>query len=242
MEKYRLFIRCSQTKLSLVAVAAAILAAAGTGWTAKSDVPVSAFRKYFWGARQAYEERDFKKAERLLRTYQDLGSPSDKLLKAAGCDPKWEVSLFSKALKETRACLKARSKSPSWGDAEHAKFAVIMALRNGDASTLMPYVDCAPVDLVAQSTTCGAHSYRTAFDLSRLTTALKSNPDIIQWPSWREFPARPHDEQNVRWELHTLSYRWKPCGMQGAALVSLREDPPGEFRIAGFAASCFDTP
>src|SRR5271154_3990064 len=76
--------------------------------------PLSTFRKYFWGAREAYEQRNFKKAQQLFETYRDLGSPSDRLLVQAGCDPKWEVSLFTAALKDPRACLAGRSKSLFW--------------------------------------------------------------------------------------------------------------------------------
>ncbi len=169
-----------------------------------------------------------------------MGSPKDKLLTAAGCDPKWEVELFTAALKDTQVCLERRAKSLSWPDAERAKFAVTIALRAGDAAPLEPYIDCAPADLVAQSTTCGAYNYRKSEDLERLAAALKKFPDILRSPNWREFPAQPNDPRGYRWELHTDSERWKPCGMAGSALVSLREDPPGEFRIAGFAVSCLE--
>ncbi len=175
-----------------------------------------------------------------MRIYRELGSPSDKLLTTAGCDTKWEVELFTAALKEARACLAHRAASLSWPDAERAKFAITMSLRAGEAAPLKPYVDCAPADLVAQSTTCGAYSYRKSDDLERLAAAVKKYPDLLRSPSWREFPVQPTNPRSARWELHTDSERWEPCGMPGSALVSLREDPPGEYRIAGFAVTCLE--
>jgi hypothetical protein len=42
----------------------------------------------------------------------------------------------------------------------------------------------------------------------------------------------------VTWVLYTYSDHWKPCTMEGAPIVSLRQDTAGQIRIAGFAASC----
>ncbi len=219
---------------SLCGLAAALLAD-------ESKVPLSDFRKYFWGARQAYEDRHFDKAQQLLKIYKERGSHSDPLMKLAGCDPTWEVSVFTEALKESQACLAHRSTSAAWTDPEQAKLIISQALQSQDFSTLVFYVDCAPMDLVPVSTTCGTHTYRKAADINRLIAAIKKYPDIVQKAEWREFPAKADDPQHVRWMLYPTSDRWKPCGMEGSPIVSLRQDPSGQIRIAGFAASCLGT-
>ncbi len=240
MERAPINICRHQTKLTLAAVAVALLGAAAAGLAKESSAPLSIFRQYFWGARQAYEERDFDKAERLFRTYQSLGSPSDPLLKLAGCDPKWEVSVFTEALKEVRVCLGLRPNNLSWTDGGQAKLAIFNALRAGNVEVLKPYVDCAPTDLVAQTTTCGTRIYRQAADLKRLATMIQKNSEILDPPAWREFPVKPDDPQRIRWMLYPSSDHWKPCGLAGAPIISLRQDPSGEIRIAGFAASCLE--
>jgi hypothetical protein len=206
----------------------------------ESAPPGSSFRKYFWGARQAYEQRDFKSAEKLFRTYRRLGSPSDKMLTQAGCDTTWEVALFKDALKDARSCMAARSKSASWTDAEHAKFAILVALRQGEVDSLIPFVDCAPADLVTQATTCGSHVYRKAEDLKRLAAALKKTPAVLDWPEWRHMPVPPKDTQNIPWVLYSNSEQWKPCGLPRSPIISLRQDPSGQVRIAAFACTCLE--
>jgi len=218
----------------LMAISAAAIAK-------QTAMPTSAFRKYFWGARDAYDDRDFAKAEKLLRTYRKLGSPSDKLLKSAGCDTKWEVDIFSAALKEARACINRRTESQSWSDAEHAKFVVMVALRAGDYASLIPYVDCAPADLIQKSTTCGARFYRQPADLERLVKAIQKRPGLLEQATWRKFPGLPHETDTQRWILYPISDQWKPCDMVGSPAISLRVDQNGQTRIAGFAASCFET-
>jgi hypothetical protein len=222
------------------ALAIGLFAAAAAVMAEETSVPLSPFRKYFWGARQAYEQRDFKEAERLLRAYRKLGSPSDRMLKLAGCDPLWEVDVFSAALKESHACLSRRSKSAFWTDADRAKFIIRMALRTGNAAPLEPYVDCASADLVPQATTCGTHFYRKPSDLNRLAAVLQKTPDILEKSNWRQLPVQPNDPQNIRWVLYTDSDQWKPCAMPNSPIISLRQDPTGELRIAGFAVSCLE--
>jgi len=218
-----------------------LFAAAATVTAQETSVPLSPFRKYFWGARQAYEDRDFKKAERLLHSYREMGSPPDKMLKLAGCDLKWEVTVFAAALKDTHACLSHRAQSAHWTDAERAKFTILTALRAGDAASLEPYVDCAPADLVAQATTCGTHFYRKPSELARLAAALQKAPDILAKPDWRQLPIPPNDPQKISWILYTDSDQWNPCSMPNSPIISLRQDPDGELRIAGFAVSCLET-
>jgi len=219
---------------------AAALMAGGVILARETPPPLSSFRKYFWGARTAYEQRNFKKAQRLLQTYRDLGSPSDRLLVQAGCDPKQEVALFSAALKDVRACIAGRSQSLFWTDSERAKLDILLAMRDGNPAELEPYVDCAPVDLTIPPTSCGVHQYPKPPDLERLAAALRKTPDILKQPNWRGFPVDPHDPLRVTWVLYTYSDHWKPCAMEGAPIISLRQDTAGQIRIAGLAASCLE--
>ena len=200
-------------------------------------LPASAYRTYFWGARQAYERRDFVRARRLLQTYKSLGSPSDKLIRQVGCDIKAEVSQFSAALKTTRACMARRKSGAHWmdsGKSSPQEVGILKALQSGDTSALEPYVDCAPVDLTAQANVCQDPTYPAAADLSHLASALKEMPEVLEHPNWREFPAPKGDPLRLRWILYTYSDHWKPCGTEAAPLLSLRRDEDGQIRIAGF--------
>ncbi len=227
-------------KTSRVLICFVLMEISAFGFAKESAIPTSAFRRYFWGAREAYDNRDFAKAAKLLRQYRELGSPSDKLLKTAGCDTKWEVDVFTAALKDARACVSHRSQNQFWPDAEHAKVAIMIALRAGDAASLVPYVDCAPADLIQQSTTCGARLYRKPADVERLAAELQKRSGVLVLATWRKFPGLPHEPDSIRWILYPTSSQWRPCEMDGAPAISLRVDKNGETRIAGFAASCFE--
>jgi len=216
--------------------------AAGAAASKTRPPPSSSFRKYFWGARRAFEERNFTRARRLFQTYQRLGSPPDKLLAQAGCDTAAETRRFAAALRAARGCLKGRPRRAHWTDGDQAKVAILSALGSGDASALAPYLDCAPVDLTQQEIFCQTGAYPDAAGLPRLAAALREKPGILEQPNWREFPLRPDDARRLRWILYTYSEDWKPCGMPGAPILSLRQDPDGALRIAGFAASCLESP
>ncbi len=200
----------------------------------------SAYRKYFWGARQAYEHRDFANARALLRTFKELGSPSDSLIEQEGCDVRAQVKQFSLALRTARQCVKNRPQSAHWESAElvKAEQSILAALKSGDTSALEKYVDCAPVDLTVQAVSCQSTSEPVPSDLSRLASALKGFPEILENPNWREFKIEENDPLRVRWVLHSYSELWQPCRMEAAPILSLRQDANGQIRIAGFATSC----
>lgn len=206
-------------------------------------LPVSAYRKFFWGARVAFEKRDFARAGQMLKTYKNLGSPSDKLIAQVGCDVKMEVARFTAALKAAQTCMAHRSTGAHWNDRQivSAEVGILSALKSGDTSALEPYVDCAPTDLTLQSNVCQDPTYPAPTDLSRLASTLKEMPDVLERPNWREYPLPSSDPLRLRWILYTYSDQWKPCGMEAAPLLSLRQDADGQIRIAGFAASCLQS-
>jgi len=179
----------------------------------------------------------------MLKTYKTLGSPSDKLIAQVGCDIKTEVAQFTAALKTAQTCMTRRAAGPHWDNSQivPAEVGILNALKSGDTSALEPYVDCAPADLTIQSNACQDPTYPAPADLSRLASALKEMPDVLEHPNWREYRLAENDPLRYRWVLYTYSDHWKPCGMEAAPLLSLRQDKDGRIRIAGFAASCLQS-
>jgi hypothetical protein len=206
-------------------------------------LPTSPYRKYFWGAREAYQKRDFTLAQKSLHRYRSMGAPVDKLIQQSGCDIRAEVAQFTAALTATEACLPHRQDHKYWTEKQLvvAELSILKVLQSAETSALEGYVDCAPSDLTAQANVCQDPTYPAAADLSRLASALKEFPDVLDKPNWREFPVKPGDPLRVRWTLYTYSDHWKPCGMEAAPLLSLRQDADGKIRIAGFASSCLES-
>jgi hypothetical protein len=205
----------------------------------EKPLKTSAYRKYFWGARQAFERREFEKASQLFATYRSMGSPRDKLVQQAGCEGKDEVKEFAALLKQTQSCIKGKqAKDVWWQDFESAKRQISHAFERNTPDALLPFVGCAPVDLTFQSEGfCPESGYTTVESLAKLVDYVHDRPAVYRRFMWRDRIVQPSDEVSPRWVLTTTSDQWKPRGLPNAFLMTLRQDKKGRIRIAGFAAS-----
>ncbi len=203
-----------------------------------SVLPVSAYRKYFWAARDAYGQRAFREARQFLRKYRQAGSPADPLLKKSGCDLKAEVADFASALKRAERCLAHPEISRHWVDPEKAKLEITLALRQNDLNGFDPYLDCGLDDLTPPPGACQSRLYPSATEWKVLGAKLMETPEVMKNPNWRQYPADQKDARRVRWILYTNAADWSPCGMEGAPIVALRQNIKGEIQISGMAAGC----
>lgn len=213
----------------------------GVGMSAK-EFPKSEVRRYFWPAREAYEKRDFKKAETLFMKYKAVGMPEDALLKPLGCQSKTEAQSFEATLTKTRACLKTKERQKAWTDGEKAKLEIRQVFDRNDPAALIPYLECGALDLTAQSDPCTTRRYPDIPEFTRLIHYLHDRPSIYRKLDWRR--SAPEDKRRLpywmQWTLHSRDSTWSPCGMPGAGIIALREYKDGRFRIASFAASCLE--
>ncbi|HVO32936.1 MAG TPA: hypothetical protein VMU17_03415 [Elusimicrobiota bacterium] len=206
----------------------------------RTSAVLSAYRRYVWGARDAYDAGRFTKAHALLAGYREAGSPGDPILEQAGCDLKAEVEELRTAVKSALQC-QTETPPKFWPESERAKVEILLALREGKASELVPYVDCGPQDVTPQPTVCGTRRYPIAADWARLADYLRAKTEILAQPNWRQFPPATPKSSYIRWILYTYSLDWMPCGMSGAPILSLRQDNKGRLRIAGYSAGCLDS-
>jgi hypothetical protein len=218
-------------------------AEAASGDASEPNAPhalaISPYRRYFWGARRAFNRRDFKEAERMFKTYERLGMPPDPLVVQSGCPLDAEVSQFAAQLKDVKACLAQKQQSgKSWPDFERAKLDTLRILASGAPRDLEPYIECAPVDLTFQGGSCAQEGVASLDALPDLFAKVRSAEEILEMATWTYYPpSQPPDPISLPYILHTHSLQWTPAQMNNAGILSLRQNTKGEVHIAGFAAS-----
>jgi hypothetical protein len=228
-----------RARVSILAAFSSLLVPASASTKGK-PLQTSAYRRYFWGARNAFDRRQFDQAASLLETYQSLGEPRDKLVTQSGCESPDEVKRFAARLRAVRQCIAKKKKDDHyWSDFEKAKFEITLALRDGMPDPLLGFVGCAPVDLTFQVDYCPASNTTTPEALALLVAKVQGSPNIFSHLVWRESHVAPQDEVSPRWTLYSSSEQWAPKGLPNAPLMTLREDHHHHIRIAGFAATGF---
>lgn len=204
-------------------------------------LPQTPVRKYFWAARDAFENGQFKKAQEFLQQFRASGSPEDPLLKQLGCNTREEAKQFSALVQSALKCSAQKTRA-AWRSGEQAKVDILRAFKEDTPESILPYLDCGPVDLTAQTDSCSTRHYPAASDFTKLVHEIHKRKAIYKRPYWRDY--RPDNEGKtphwIHYRLYTYIESWQPCGMPAAPILSLRETTKGEIRIAGFAASCVD--